>query len=201
MIAEEFARQVELPETGVQFSDTSTAFQRVQQYAFATGFAVVETQWDPQQQRRVYSCVHYGKPANRRKITVDTVRKEIFEEMSGVDSEGSRLRQRQGMVRAKALKCAATMSKHMSGPLCSAPPCLEIYQPRKKRSTAKIQQRKTPVDGSQEVPVDLCALDTQERNWIDGYTGGRVAVDLTGSDSEAEVESQDIWKMIEEAAL
>jgi len=64
VIAEEFAGQVELPETGVQFSDASTAFQRVQQYAFANGFAVVETQWDPQQQRRVYSCVHYGKPAN-----------------------------------------------------------------------------------------------------------------------------------------
>jgi hypothetical protein len=104
-------------------------------------------------------------------------------------------------IEAGKRKRAATISKHMSGPLCSAPPCLEIYQPRKKRSTAKIQQRKTPVDGSQEVPVDLCALDTQERNWIDGYTGGRVAVDLTGSDSEAEVESQDIRKMIEEAAL
>jgi VCBS repeat-containing protein len=57
------------------------------------------------------------------------------------------------------------------------------------------------VDGSKEAPVDLCALDTQERNWIDGYTGGRVAVDLTGSDSEAVVESQDMKKLIEEAAL
>ncbi|KAF8537661.1 hypothetical protein BDD12DRAFT_887165 [Trichophaea hybrida] len=49
VIAKEFAGQVELPETGVQFSDASTAFHRVQQYAFANGLAVVETQWDPQQ--------------------------------------------------------------------------------------------------------------------------------------------------------
>jgi len=51
VIVEELPGQVELPETAVQFSDASTAFQHVQQYAFANGFAVVETQWDPQQQR------------------------------------------------------------------------------------------------------------------------------------------------------
>ena len=37
------------------------------------------------------------------KLHGDAVRKEISEKMSGVDSEGSRLRQRQGMVRTNTL--------------------------------------------------------------------------------------------------
>jgi hypothetical protein len=55
-------------------------------------------QYDVKQQRRVYSCVHYGKPANNRKITPNAVRKEIFNEMDGVDGNGTTLRQRQGLV-------------------------------------------------------------------------------------------------------
>jgi hypothetical protein len=63
-----------LPDTGAQFSHPESAFARIQQYAFVQGFAVVQTQ--KEQHRRVFSCVHYGKPPNKRKITSDAVSRE-----------------------------------------------------------------------------------------------------------------------------
>ncbi|KAF8242742.1 hypothetical protein K440DRAFT_638551 [Wilcoxina mikolae CBS 423.85] len=71
----------DLPLQGKEFTHYDSAFACVQRFAFANGFAVVETQYDAKQQRRVYSCVHHGKPANTRKITPNAVRKEIFNEM------------------------------------------------------------------------------------------------------------------------
>jgi hypothetical protein len=102
VIAEKFGGHgnCSLPETGDQFIDPGSAFARVQQYAFAHGFAVVESQWDPQQHRRVYSCVHYGKPKNTRKLVSDAVSRETYNELDGVNDEGQNLRLRQGMVRA-----------------------------------------------------------------------------------------------------
>jgi hypothetical protein len=87
-----------LPEDKEVFSHHEAAFERVQRYAFANGFAVVESQVDKRAHRRVFSCVHYGKPANKRKLTGDAVRKEIFEQMDGKDEKGRGLRQRQGFV-------------------------------------------------------------------------------------------------------
>jgi len=88
----------DLPAEGHQFSDAASAFQRFQQYAFSEGFAVVETQKDEMLQLRVFSCVHYGKGKNKRKLTGDAVRKEIYQEMDGVDEKGQALRQQQGLV-------------------------------------------------------------------------------------------------------
>jgi hypothetical protein len=48
--------------------------------------------------RRVFSCVHYGKPANTRKLTAEPVRKEMFDEIGGRDEKGQSLRQRTGYV-------------------------------------------------------------------------------------------------------
>jgi hypothetical protein len=48
--------------------------------------------------RRVFSCVHHGKPANKRKLTAEPVRKEIFNEIGGRDEKGQSLRQRTGYV-------------------------------------------------------------------------------------------------------
>jgi hypothetical protein len=105
-----------LPEDKEVFSHHEAAFERVQRYAFANGFAVVETQVcimlarmgiplgnnfakvDKKKHCRVFSCVHYGKPPNKRKLTSDAVKKEVFEKMGGNDEEGRHLRQRQGFV-------------------------------------------------------------------------------------------------------
>jgi hypothetical protein len=86
----------ELPSDEEEFSHPESAFALVQQYAFANGFAAVQTQ--KEKPRRVFSCVHYGKAPNKRKITSDAVSKEYFMEMGGVDTTGNKLRQRQGMV-------------------------------------------------------------------------------------------------------
>jgi hypothetical protein len=56
VIQQQFNGDCELPETGDKFSHHESAFAKVQQYAFANGFAVVESQWDPKQHRRVYFC-------------------------------------------------------------------------------------------------------------------------------------------------
>jgi hypothetical protein len=96
VIEEKFGGVSELPSDEEQFSHPESAFALVQQYAFANGFAVVQTQ--KEKHRRVFSCVHYGKPPNKRKITSDAVSKEYFMEMGGVDTTGNKLRQRQGMV-------------------------------------------------------------------------------------------------------
>jgi hypothetical protein len=77
-----------LPETEDQFIDPGSAFARVQQYAFAHGFAVVESQWD--HHRWVYSCVHYGKPKNTRKLVSDAVSRETSNELDGVNNEGQK---------------------------------------------------------------------------------------------------------------
>jgi hypothetical protein len=87
-----------LPEDKEVFSDHEAAFERVQRYAFATGFAIVESQVDKIAHRRVFSCVHHGKPANKRKRTAEPVRKEIFDEMEGRDEKAQSLRQRTGYV-------------------------------------------------------------------------------------------------------
>jgi hypothetical protein len=93
-----FAGQVSLPGEGEQFSDPAVAFQRLQQVAFASGFAVVVTQKDETQQRRRFSCVHFGKTPNKRKLTAEAIRKEVYQEHDGRDTDGNTLRQRQGMV-------------------------------------------------------------------------------------------------------
>jgi hypothetical protein len=65
----------------------------VQQNAFANGFAVVQTQKDEKKQIRVFSCVHYRKGANKMKLTGDAIRKEVYNELDGVDNKGNKLRQ------------------------------------------------------------------------------------------------------------
>jgi hypothetical protein len=93
-----FGGAIDLPAEGEQFSDAESAFKHVQQYAFANGFAVVQTQKDEKKQIRVFSCVHYGKGANKRKLTGDAIRKEVYNELDGVDDKGNKLCQRQGLV-------------------------------------------------------------------------------------------------------
>jgi hypothetical protein len=80
------------------FSHHEAAFERVQRYAFANGFAIVESQVDKRAHHRVFSCVHHGKPANKRKLTAEPVRKEVFDEIGGRDEDGQSLRQRTGYV-------------------------------------------------------------------------------------------------------
>ncbi|KAA8892662.1 hypothetical protein FN846DRAFT_896661 [Sphaerosporella brunnea] len=96
VIEEKFGGVSELPSDEEQFSHPESAFGLAQQYAFANGFAVVQTQ--KRKHRRVFSCVHFGKPPNKRKITGDAGSKKYFMEMDGVDTTGNKLRQRQGMV-------------------------------------------------------------------------------------------------------
>jgi hypothetical protein len=98
VIAGDFDGDVTLPIAGQQFSDAKSAFENVQHYAFASGFAVVTTQKDEINQRRTFSCVHYGKTPNKRKLTGDAVQKELYQEMEGRDGGGNNLRRRQGMV-------------------------------------------------------------------------------------------------------
>ncbi|KAA8905883.1 hypothetical protein FN846DRAFT_907241 [Sphaerosporella brunnea] len=100
VIAESFGGDASIPYEGEKFSDPESALQRLKQYAFAQGFAVVEIQRSEKEQRRTYACVHYGKHKNKHKLTGEPVRKEIFQELNGVDDEGTRLRQRQGMLEA-----------------------------------------------------------------------------------------------------
>jgi hypothetical protein len=59
VIAAECAGQVELPVTGTKCSDTSTAFQLVQQYAFANGFVVVDTMGFSATGTSVFICTLY----------------------------------------------------------------------------------------------------------------------------------------------
>ncbi|KAF8538416.1 hypothetical protein BDD12DRAFT_806168 [Trichophaea hybrida] len=91
--AGQFGGECSLPDDREVFSDHITAFQRVQQYAFADGFAITESQhcW-------VFSCVHHRKSGNKHNITDKVVRKEIFLEMGGKDEEGATLRQRKGYI-------------------------------------------------------------------------------------------------------
>jgi hypothetical protein len=83
-----------LSEDKTVFSHHEKAFERVQNYAFTNGFAVVESQVDRKKHCRVFSCVQYGKPSNKRNLTNDAVKKDIFEEMEGKGGEGRNLRQR-----------------------------------------------------------------------------------------------------------
>ncbi|KAA8914363.1 hypothetical protein FN846DRAFT_885980 [Sphaerosporella brunnea] len=78
----------ELRETGHKFSNHESAFAKVQQYAFANGFDVVETQWDPKQHRRAYSCVHFGKPKNWRKLQGEALSRETFGALDGATANG-----------------------------------------------------------------------------------------------------------------
>ncbi|KAF8537633.1 hypothetical protein BDD12DRAFT_982030 [Trichophaea hybrida] len=98
-----FGSAIDLPAEGEQFSDAESAFKRVQQYAFANGFAAVQTQKNEKMQIRVLSCVHYGKSANKRKLTGDAVRKEVYNELDGVDDKENKLRQRQGLIIANCI--------------------------------------------------------------------------------------------------
>jgi hypothetical protein len=84
-----------LPEDKKVFSHHEAAFERALNHAFTNLFAVVESQLDRMKHCRVFSCVQYGKPSNKRHLTSDAVKKkEIFEEMEGKDREGWNLRQR-----------------------------------------------------------------------------------------------------------
>ncbi|KAF8535715.1 hypothetical protein BDD12DRAFT_892009 [Trichophaea hybrida] len=89
---------ITLPIAGQQFSDAESAFEKVQHYVFASGVAVVTTQKDEINQRGTFFSVYYGKTPNKRKLTGNTVRKELYEEMEGRDGGGNNLKRRQGIV-------------------------------------------------------------------------------------------------------
>ncbi|KAA8894951.1 hypothetical protein FN846DRAFT_894605 [Sphaerosporella brunnea] len=86
----------------------ASAFAEVPKYAFANGFAVVEWQWDAEQHRRVYSCVHLGKPKNWRKLQAQAVSREKYDAFDGAAENGEKLRLRQGMTRQVACTWAVT---------------------------------------------------------------------------------------------
>ncbi|KAL7268826.1 hypothetical protein RUND412_008537 [Rhizina undulata] len=96
VIRDNFNKEYKLPAAGDQFTDHYSAFQRVQQFAFANGFAVVEAQ--VKSNRRVFSCVHYGKSANKRNLESNAVPVEVFEELGGIDESSKILRLRQAKV-------------------------------------------------------------------------------------------------------
>jgi hypothetical protein len=100
VIKQRFGGQIAMPQEGEQFDTSEDAFQRVQQYAFASGFAVVQTQIDLKNERRVFSCVHSGKTKDTHKLLDSTgiVSKETFEELGGLDDDGKKLRLREGKV-------------------------------------------------------------------------------------------------------
>jgi hypothetical protein len=98
VIQEQFNGDCELPETGDKVGHHESAFAKVQQYTFANGFVMVESQWDPKKHRRVYSCVHFGKPKNWRKLQGEAVSRETYDALDGATENGERLRLRQGMV-------------------------------------------------------------------------------------------------------
>ncbi|KAA8896513.1 hypothetical protein FN846DRAFT_993708 [Sphaerosporella brunnea] len=85
VIQEQFNGDCELPETGDKFSHHESAFAKWRQ-------------WDPQQHRRVYSCVHFGKPKNWRKLQGEAVSRETYDALDGATENGEQLRLRQGML-------------------------------------------------------------------------------------------------------
>ena len=112
VIEGDFGGYVTLSIAGQQLSDAESAFEKMQHYAFASGFAVVTTQKDEINQRRTFSCVHYGKTPNKRKLTGDAVRKELYQEMEGRDGGRNNLRQRQGMVSRLPSGLSNSLSNH-----------------------------------------------------------------------------------------
>ncbi|KAA8895203.1 hypothetical protein FN846DRAFT_894381 [Sphaerosporella brunnea] len=133
VIAERFGGDASLSYDGEKFLDPESAFQRLTQYAFAQGFAVVEIRRSEKEQRRTDACVHHGKPKNEHKLAGEPVRKDVFEKLNGVDDEGTRLRQRQGMSRQHECTFAVTVNrlKHRSGPLKGEHEAMWTFHQRK----------------------------------------------------------------------